>query len=312
MQLKKLYATFALIVSISAFCNDSVMALDYNSYVYTTDDIVIFSYENEILFDIYKSDGTLIHSHILDPNGLMKGEIQEFRDDYYYTKGVYRISSSSPEYSVLVGDATASDSGICGYYAMDSNGLGVSNEFYTYVPRYYVRHERLIVFAYEDDTAVTVETGNGNGSYTAVSSETIDDGERIVFENPNHFSNEYLHISADKPVSVLTAYDFGYLVPASNGKWSGRKFYTCVNNVTTMGFSDEQDLVVSAFDDNTFVTVTDTDTDELIWQGLVDAAKCYIKNSPGNRCGNTKKTLAFSSNTWYHLLKLNIDSSLNC
>jgi hypothetical protein len=279
MQLKRLCAVVALIVIVYVFLNNSVMALDYNSYVYTTDDIVIFSYENDIVFDIYNSDDIIIYDHVFDdPNGLDKGECVVLDDGFI--KGVYRISSSSPEYSVLVGDATASNSGICGYYAMDSNGLGVSNEFYTYVPRYYVRHERLIVFAYEDDTAVTVETGNGNGSYTAVSSETIDDGERIVFENPNHFSNEYLHISADKPVSVLTAYDFGYLVPASNGKWSGRKFYTCVNNVTTMGFSDEQDLVVSAFDDNTFVTVTDTDTDELIWQGLVDAGKCYIKNFP--------------------------------
>ena len=210
-------------------------------------------------------------------------------DNIFFTKGVYRISSSSPKYSVLTGGAMNPTVGVCGYYAMDPNGVGTAKEFYTYAPIHRERNERLVIFAYEDDTSVTVRSGNGNGVYTNLTSGVIDNGERMGFaqQSFNQLDNKYLHISADKPVSVLTVYDYGYIVPASTGKWSGKKFHTCVNNVKSTfldrTYFDEQDLVISAFDNDTLVSITETDTGELVWQGLIDGGKSYIKNFPENQ-----------------------------
>ena len=50
---------------------------------------------------------------------------------------------------------------------MDANGLGTCKELYTYVPVFYnpgyLGHQLFIVFAYQDNTQVTVQQDIGNG-----------------------------------------------------------------------------------------------------------------------------------------------------
>jgi hypothetical protein len=49
---------------------------------------------------------------------------------------------------------------------MDANGLGTCKELYTYVPASYPEyfgHQLFIVFAYQDNTQVTVQQDIGNG-----------------------------------------------------------------------------------------------------------------------------------------------------
>lgn len=66
---------------------------------------------------------------------------------------MYRARGSE-KFAVLSGDPISAY--VCGYYAMDQNGFGASTELYTWVPQLY-GHCKFIVFAYQDNTNVTVE-----------------------------------------------------------------------------------------------------------------------------------------------------------
>jgi len=57
---------------------------------------------------------------------------------------------------------------------------------------------------------------------------TLNKGQHWDIET---LSSQWLHITADKPVSVLTCYDQGYFVPSATGRWNGTEFYTYVSDI---------------------------------------------------------------------------------
>ncbi len=116
--------SWIILVSICA----TTKALGSNSYVFTTQDMIIFSYKDDTELQVYDSNGTLIQIDGSSSITLDEGEHRLV--DNEVSQGVYKVSGSD-KFAVLMGDANTQ--GVCGYYAMDANGLGVSTEFYTYV-----------------------------------------------------------------------------------------------------------------------------------------------------------------------------------
>jgi len=237
-------------------------SLAYSSYIFTTDDIIFFSYEDGTTVEVYDSTGNPVP---VEPNILDKGE-----HTYVNTsQGVYLVAGSN-KFAVLTGDATTNS--VSGYYAMNAEGYGVSREFYTYVPALY-EHCEFIVFAYGNGTQVTVQQEDTNGVYTDIATFTLDRGKHWANSS---LDNKYLHIIADKPVSALTCYDQSYFVPSASGKWSGTEFYTYLSDIADW----PEDLTVIAYDDNTSVVIKDSNDSNTIWSGILNSGQAHVVSYP--------------------------------
>ncbi len=125
---------FAIVLGIT----DTSEALQYSSFIFSTYDIVFFSYEDGTVLEIYENDGSPVLDQLRDPvlinggNPLGKGKHVRLTHPFYLTStGKTYLVTGSKKFSVLIGDPTYGKSG---YYAMDQNGRGVCTEFYTYVP----------------------------------------------------------------------------------------------------------------------------------------------------------------------------------
>ena len=232
---------------------------DYNSYIFTVADVVFFSYEDGTALELYNSTGTLVWSGILNKGG---------HQHLTVSQGVYKASGSK-KFAVLTGDPITRY--VVGYYAMDQNGYGASTEIFTWVPTHAFDGEKFIIFSYYDNTNVSLSyTDNG----TVIWSGTLNRGEH---HEEVGIYNQYLHVESDNPVSALTYYDQGYFVPSANKKFSGTEFYTYVGKVG--GWT--QDLTVMAYNDNTRVTIKDSDNGTLIWSGILNSGKAHVENFTG-------------------------------
>lgn len=224
----------------------------YSTYTYTHSDLLIFGYTNGTAIEVYDSSNALIWSGIIDAGGhlsLTPGA------------GVYKIIGTNP-YSVIVGDELTSY--VMGYYAFDQWGKGLSTLFYTYQvdtsswtsPDY----RNFIVFAYNDNTNVEIiNTVTGIPIWTG----TLNKGQH--HEEPT-LSDIFITVRADKPVSALSYTDQGYYVPAETGTFSGKTFYTWAGNSGGWGHA----LQIVAYTDSTSVTVKNTDTNVVIWNGVLN------------------------------------------
>ncbi len=259
--------SFLIIASIiSTVLGSTTSALEYSSYIFTTDDIIFFSYEYGTELELYTSTGQPVS---FQPNILDKGE--HVRVDRDEINQVYKVCGSN-KFSVLTGDPIIN--GVSGYYAMDANGLGVSTEFYTYVPPNWESGEKFIIFAYEPNTFVTVQKDVGNGNYVNVASFTLNEGQH--WANSDLY-NKWLHVVSDKPVSALTCHDQGYFVPSSNGRWSGTKFYTYISEIGEW----EEDLTVIAHDNGTSIIIRNSDDPNIvIWSGTLNSGEAKVLKCP--------------------------------
>jgi uncharacterized repeat protein (TIGR01451 family) len=270
---------------ISSFdAMSSLTSLPYNSHVFTTNDLIFFGYQDDTQLELYDSSGNPVS---FAPNVLDRG--QHVRVDT--SQGVYLVGGSN-KFAVLTGDAATN--GVCGYYAMDAEGNGVSPWLYTYVPALY-GHCEFVVFAYEDDTAVTVEQDSANGDYQPLASFSLNKGEHW---SRSDLSNKYLRISADKPISALTSYDQSYFVPSADGNWSGTEFYTYVNDVETWA----QDLTVIAYEDGTDILIKDSVSQETIRHVILNGGQAeavqYAQGAEQYVTVLSNKTLAVAVQTW--------------
>lgn len=247
--------------------SDDIAVLDapvggypHKSLIFTIADVVFFSYYDDTMLELYNSSGTLIWNNGGLP--LNKGG----HVNITVPQGVY-MARGSKKFSILTGDPITRY--VVGYYAMDQDGFGASKEIYTWVPTLY-DHCKFIVFAYENDTNVTVEyTDTG----VDIATFTLNKGGHWDIES---LSAKWLHVTADKPVSALTCYDQAYFVPSASGRWSGKEFYTYVSDIAHW----PEDLTVMAFENDTQVTLTDTTTSAVIWSGTLNSGQPYVQSYP--------------------------------
>jgi len=235
--------------------------------------MILFSYEDGTDWAVYRY-GELRYSGKMD-----KGEHVLIHIPYPEPLvGAFEVAGSK-KFSVLTGDAF---SNFCtGYYAMDQNGRGVSGEFYTYVPQKNGSYgtQKFIVFAYEDGTEITVEYEDPNGIYSKVVKDHLLNA--ADYWESEELSGQYVHVTANKPVSALSCYDTGYFVPSANGSFSGTKFYTYIGKTKYAGQYVPQDLVVIAYDDDTLITIADCNVPGVTkWQGTIYAEEPHVKRFP--------------------------------
>ncbi|MCI0399151.1 MAG: hypothetical protein L0322_30040, partial [Chloroflexi bacterium] len=236
-------------------------AATFKSYVYTVGDVILFSYEDGSELALYRTDGTLIWQGTVN-----SGQRQLIN----VPTGTY-LATGNKKFTILTGDPVSN--GVTGYYAADQNGFGVSRELYTWTQRsFFPPHEFFIVFAYEDNTYVTVEDADTGVVYFT---GTLNNGQHW---QSNTLHQRWMHVTADKPVSAYTYYDQGSLVPAADGRWSGTLFYTYAGLV---GFW-RNDLNVMAFEDNTEVTVQNLDTGQVYWTGTLNNGQIHTEVFGGN------------------------------
>jgi len=265
-------------------------ALNYRSYVFGTYEMILFSYEDGTDLEVYGFGQTLWSGT------LNKGQHKLVQKPYGPpVPAVYRVEGSN-QFAVLGGHITG---GMNGYYAMDQNGLGVSTEFYTYVPPKTPGingYQKFVVFAYEDGTEITVQYADPNWIYHDVVADfPLDKGGYWESED---LSEQYIHVTANMPVSALSCYDMGYFVPSANGTFSGTKFYTYIGKTKSGAEHLPQDLVVIAYDDDTLVTIADCN-DVVTWHGGLErrrgpgpkvprrpegACKCYEQPHGYSKC----------------------------
>ena len=228
------------------------------SLVYTLNDIVLFGYEDDSKVTIYNSDGEIIWNGTIN-----KGETEVV--NISYLKGVYKVVTSK-KISILTGDPITN--GVSGYYAMDQDGYGASKDMYVKVPKKYDKCA-LIVTSMEDDNYVVVENLTNN---TIAFSGTLNEGEHYSIP-PEKANVQYMyHVTSTKKSSALVDYDQSYYVPDVNGKWSGTKLYTHIGNTGNWA----HELTVYSYADNNNVTITNTETNEVIWSGTLNYGENHV------------------------------------
>jgi hypothetical protein len=234
------------------------LSLEYTSYTYTHSDILLFSYNNSTNFEVYYSGGALLWSGTLNA-----GQHRSLTPG----AGVYLVAASQP-FSVNVGDALSDY--VWGYYAIDQYGQGLSTLLHTWQAAWdnstYDPH--FVVFAYQDNTDIEVRNST---SQALIWSGRLNEGQH--YDN-TQLSGMFLTVSASKPVSALSYTDQGYYVPASNGTFTGNKFYTFVGN----SGSWTEDLNLVAYE-STSIDVFDTSTGAPLWSGVLNPGQ--VSSIPG-------------------------------
>ena len=230
--------------------------------------------------------------NISDANPMVKGQ-------YVYVDGedsVYKVTSGNNKFSILAGDLKRDS--VSGYFVMSKNGLGVDTEFYSHIGKKAWNGRRLVVFAYQDDTHVTIRWDSdkddvcdenediylvmqGYDLQTNTSSDVVMNNALLnagdhVYRLPGD-DNIYIHVTSDKPVSVEMCNDSGFYVPSSDGRWTGLDFSVYADSIMfTTRYSGIREgtslLGVYAYEDNTEVIIKNSAFDDersLLWSGVL-------------------------------------------
>ncbi|TKJ42900.1 hypothetical protein CEE36_06440, partial [candidate division TA06 bacterium B3_TA06] len=232
----------------------------FATYIYTFGDIVIFSYEDSARAEIADQSGNVIWSGNLNA------------DEYAFRRtgeGIYQVRCNK-EFSVLIGDPLSQI--VQGWYAVDQHSRPLSNKFLTvmqgsWVSAAHAGRERFCVFAYHDNTDVTVKNLVDG---TVIWTGTLDSLQRWE-KRRSVQAGLPVSVEATKEVSVLSYGDCGYYAPAFNGTFTGRDFITFCGD---LGGTDMQPwpqaLKVIPWEDNTNVVVTDLDNPaDTLWKFFV-------------------------------------------
>ncbi len=203
---------------------------------------------NGILGQLYDANPNVVDANLIDPSGaayMQKGQ-------YSYVDGedgVYKVTSTNKKFTVLAGDVMRDSTS--GYFVMSKNGVGVDKEFYSHIGSDTWNGRRLVVFSYQDNTHITIKwDSNKDGicddsdpnlimqKYDLLTGATEDiimdnyvlnEGDH-VYRIPDD-NNIYIHVLADKPISVEQCNDSGFYVPSSNGQWVGQNFNVYVDSI---------------------------------------------------------------------------------
>jgi hypothetical protein len=252
---------FALLLLVLAVPVQSSIAppTGFNSFFYTPDGAILFSYDNNTYFVVKDFSGGISWNGIID-----KGAIKQLT----LGAGIYSVSASQP-YTVIVGDPQTQS--VVGYFALDAKGKGTSRDLYTYIPTPDPLYAggKFIIFAYENDTDVTV---TDTSTKVILWQGALNESQHFSQDlNNATWQNRTVNVGSSHPVSVLCYLDQGFIVPSSTGLFTGTLFYTFVSNIT----NGDNDLNVVGYYNNTWVNVTNTVTRALIWNGTLNAGEVH-------------------------------------
>ena len=178
---------------------------DYVSTLYTNYDIILIGWTDGTKVIVQNAETNVI----LWDGTLGKGNYELISPG----EGVYKVGSDE-KISIIAGSPESCT--VVGYYARNKDGLAAGTEFYTYIPPTAIcGGEHLDVFAYQDDTTVTIENAQTGA---VLLTKALNKGKWATLTGN---LGELLFISSDKKVSVLTYFDEGYYAPTESGLFTG-------------------------------------------------------------------------------------------
>ena len=233
--------------------------------LFTFRDIILFSYFDNSVFEIYDADNNLLETITLNA------------DEYHNQnspQGVYRVTCNNT-FTLLVGDAITNF--VNGYFAVNEAGRGLATKLNTWMMQSFSSgHDDFIVFAYEDNTDVTVRNLETDEFIYGTS---LNDGEYLSFNDLNAIPyTTPLQILSNKMVSALSYTDQDYYVPSANGSFTGNLFYGY--SAYAGGWANS--ITVTSYYDDNEVLITDLDTGEEIasftlMEGQVGSVNIYSR-----------------------------------
>lgn len=204
----------------------------YSTTTNTFGDLVVFSYFDESSFYVYSQDGTKIDSVTLNDN-----EFHVFSPG----SGIFSVECTN-SFTVLVGDPVTRN--VLGYFAVDESGSPLSTRLNTYMPAAF-SGDHFIIFGYHAATEYVIRNLQTS---TIIAAGILNEGEHFQLDG---YSNTFIGVESNKPISALSYNDQGYFIPATNGTFSGTHFYgfsgyvgSWPNGVTITGYKDSTDYLI--------------------------------------------------------------------
>ena len=231
---------------------------------------------NDPTVRLYDANPTVEDANIVcisDAQPMLKGQYSYVNGE----DGVYKVTSTNKKFSVLAGDVIRDP--VSGYFVMSKNGLGVDTEFYSHIARKAWNGRRLVIFSYQDNTHIIIKWDSDNDGVCDSSdpnlvmqkydfqTETYTDVvmDNYILNKGDHVyripgdNDIYIHVLADKPVSVEQCNDSGFYVPSSDGQWTGQDFNVFVDsiadNYVVSFLIGTTPLSVIVYEDNTEVSI---------------------------------------------------------
>jgi hypothetical protein len=251
---------FAMI-SVPVHSSDEVLPTGIKSVFYTQGEALLFGYYNDTYLVLKDSSGSITWNGTLE-----EGETKQLT----LGEGIYSATASKP-YTVLVGASQTQT--VVGYYAIDAFGKGTSTNFYTYIPTPDPLYpgSKFIIFGYTNGTVVNVTDA---ASKALLWQGTLNESQHFSQDlSSAAWQNRTVHIESTFPVSALCYLDQGFLVPSSTGLFTGTMFCTCASNIT----NGNNDLNIIGYHDDTWVSVSDSTSKSLVWNGSLNAGEVHSK-----------------------------------
>lgn len=225
----------------------------YTTYFYTAAEAIVHGYEADTKVRVVSLDkrGT-IWEGVVGP-----GDTRVVKTG----QGVFGFIADKKA-TILVGTPTSCT--VVGYFLKDQTGSFKSNRFYAQLPTGGGGAQHFVVFAYEPSFVQLFKKGDEK---PIKSVELPAGGFMDVTGNElGQISGQTIELRASgQGVTAQVYYDEGFMVPAENGRGSGRRFLTYVGTLTT----GENDLNVLAQGLDAQVTVRDLTTKKVLFEGAV-------------------------------------------
>jgi hypothetical protein len=246
-------------LAIPVYSSNGTLPTGIKSIFHTQGETLLFSYHNNTYFVLRDSSGSIAWNGTLE-----EGENKQLT----LGEGIYSVTASKP-YTVIVGAPQTQN--VVGYFALDTLGKGTSTDLYTYIPprNPLYPESKIIIFGYTNSTLVTVTDAL---SHAILWEGTLNKSEHFSQDLSNDtWQNKTVHIESTFAVSALCYLDQGFIVPSSTGLFTGTLFYAFAGNIT----SGNNDLNVIGYHDNTWVTISDSTSKSLVWNGTLSAAEVH-------------------------------------
>jgi hypothetical protein len=248
--------------------------LMYTTYFYTAAEAVVHGYEPDThvrIVSLAKGGEGTVWSGVVGPGKTVTVPTGA---------GVFGFLTDKKA-SILVG--TPSSCTAVGYFVKNRDGSFRSDHFYSQLPSSVsMPGAKVVVWAWEDTevaaTDITADRSLFKTKLKAGGHYSID-ADRL-----GSMGSHVLELVANKKaIEVEVYYDEGFIVPAQDGRGSGRLFYTYVGDIT----EGVNDLLITSYFAPAKVEVTDVETGASIWSGTVEKgglktltmARRYVKVS---------------------------------